>query len=126
MFFDPAQAGEILWRRKRGGHTLSKGRFVAAQFEALLEGGHWLELATHANAMARRLAGVFAEAGIRLAWPCEANAVFPILPAGAAAALREAGVVFYDWSETSFAPSARPVPMKALAGSSAPSPRLPR
>lgn len=101
VFFDPALAGELAWRRKRGGHTLSKGRLVAAQFEALLDGGHWLDLARHANAMARRLASGFAAAGVGLAWPCEANAVFPILPSGLAAALRRQGAVFHDWTERS-------------------------
>ncbi len=105
VFFDPAQAAEMQWRRKRGGHTLSKARFIAAQFEALLDNGHWLDLARHANTMATRLAAGFAQIpSIRLGWPCEANAVFPIMPAGLAARLRDHGAVFYDWTGGALAP----------------------
>jgi threonine aldolase len=100
IFFDPADAAELPWRRKRGGHTLSKGRLIGAQFEALLADGHWLALARHANAMARRLAdGLLRETGVRLAWPCEANEVFPILSAPLRRHLAAAGVGFLDWSQ---------------------------
>ena len=115
VFFDPARAEELVWRRKRAGHTLSKGRFIGAQFEALLAGGHWLELAAHANAMAARLAQGFVAAGLRLAWPCEANAVFPILPAETAAGLRAAGVGFNDWTERSL-PAGAPLPPQRSIG----------
>jgi threonine aldolase len=99
IVFDPAQAAELPWRRKRSGHTLSKGRLIGAQFEALLEGGHWLDLARHANAMAARLAeGVIAGGLARLAWPCEANEVFLVLPPAAQARLAEAGIRYIPWS----------------------------
>ena len=42
IFFDRARAGEFAFRRKRAGHTLSKGRFLGAQAIAYLDGGHWL------------------------------------------------------------------------------------
>ena len=42
-------------RRKRGGHLVSKHRFIAAQIEAYLADDLWLRLARHANAMADRL-----------------------------------------------------------------------
>lgn len=99
VFFDPADAGELPWRRKRSGHTLSKGRFVAAQFEALLHDGHWLDLARSANACARRLAaGLGAVEGVRLGWACEGNEVFAIMPKALSAGLRAAGATFYDWT----------------------------
>ena len=49
VFFDPARAARMDERRKRGGHLISKHRFVAAQFEAFLADGLWLKLARHAN-----------------------------------------------------------------------------
>lgn len=99
VFFDPERAREMPWRRKRSGHTVSKGRFVAAQFEALLAGGHWLDLARTANNHASRLAGGLSAApGIRLGWDCQANEVFAIMPKALAANLRMAGAVFYDWT----------------------------
>lgn len=105
VFFDPARAGELPWRRKRSGHTLSKGRFVAAQFEALLADGHWLDLARTANAQAARLAdGIAGIPGVRLGWERQANEVFAIMPKALAARLRTAGAVFYDWSERALDP----------------------
>lgn len=100
IMFDPADAAEMPWRRKRAGHTLSKGRLIGAQFEGLLAGGHWLDLARHANAMASRLADAIPAAGrLRLAWPCEANEVFLVLPPSAQAGLAAQGVRYIVWSD---------------------------
>jgi threonine aldolase len=41
---------------------------------------------------------------VRLAWPCEANEVFPIIPRSLDAALRGAGAVYHPWSGRSLAP----------------------
>jgi threonine aldolase len=102
VVLDPALAETLAYRRKRAGQLLSKGRFLAAQFEGYFEGDHWLDNARHANAMASRLgAGLADVPGVRLAWPCEANEVFAVLPRGVDAALREAGAVYHPWSEVS-------------------------
>ena len=61
IVFDPAHAVELPFRRKRAGHTLSKGRFLGVQMSAWLDGDHWRELARHANSMAARLAMGLAE-----------------------------------------------------------------
>jgi threonine aldolase len=115
VFFDPARAQEMPWRRKRSGHTLSKGRFVAAQFEALLADDHWLDLARHANRCAATLAeGLCNAAGLRLAWPCEANEVFAIMPYTMAEALRAGGAVFHPWSDRSVAAGNGPRPDEAV------------
>ena len=55
VFFDPARGAGMQERRKRGGHLVSKHRFIAAQIEAYLADDLWLRLARHANAMADRL-----------------------------------------------------------------------
>lgn len=105
IMFDPSDAAEMPWRRKRGGHTLSKGRLIGAQFEGLLADDHWLALAGHANAMARRLADAVAAAGkLRLAWPCEANEVFLVLPPLAQAGLVAQGVRYIAWSDAALPP----------------------
>lgn len=114
IFFDPDDASEMPWRRKRAGHTLSKGRFLGAQFEALLADGHWLALARHANAMARRLAQIFRHADIRLAWPCQANAVFPILTEEQRALLMANGVGFLSWTDTALPPETALRPGEAV------------
>lgn len=98
VFFKPELAETLAYRRKRAGHTLSKGRLLGAQAMALLEDDHWLELARHANEQAARLAeGLANIPGVRMPWMSEANEVFPILPLAIDEALRAAGFVYYPW-----------------------------
>jgi len=103
VFFDPALAESFGHRRMRGGHLVSKMRFVSAQLEAYLSDGLWLKLARHANAMAQRLAQGLTAAlprlpGAKLLHPVEANELFVQLPGGVIAGLRQAGFQFYDWT----------------------------
>ncbi|MBN8533972.1 MAG: low specificity L-threonine aldolase [Rhizobiales bacterium] len=105
IFFDLALAEDFRFRRKRSGQTLSKQRLIGAQFEALLDGDHWRELASHSNAMARQLAsGLSAVPGLRLGWACEINEVFPIMPQALMDHLHARGAKFLDWSDLSLAP----------------------
>ena len=94
ILFDPDLAEASRYRRKRGGHLLSKGRFLAAQLLAMLEGDLWLANARAANGGAQALA---AAAAGRLVHPVEANEVFVRMMAAEAAALRAQGFDFYDW-----------------------------
>ncbi|HEX3550578.1 MAG TPA: beta-eliminating lyase-related protein [Candidatus Elarobacter sp.] len=68
--------------RKQGMQLTSKMRFVAAQFEAILRDDLWLVNAGHANAMAQLLAARLRDLDdvVPLAYPVQANGVFPILP----------------------------------------------
>ncbi len=85
--------------RKQSMQLASKMRFLAAQFEALLTDERWRAAAEHANAMAQRLAaGVRDVPGVRITQAVEANAVFAVLPPGAAEAL-QADWRFYTWDE---------------------------
>jgi threonine aldolase len=95
VIFDPARAAFFGERRKRGGHLLSKHRFLAAQFSAFLEGGLWLDLARHANAMAGELAAGLAAAGLPPAFPVDANLVFVALPRALDAKLKAVGASYY-------------------------------
>ncbi len=102
VFLAPALAANFAYLRKRGGHTLSKGRFLGAQMEAYLKDGLWLRLAERANDAARRLSeGLANAAGVRLAWPTEANEVFVIAPTATVGAWRAAGAEFHHWSTKS-------------------------
>lgn len=96
VFFDKDLARETHYRRKRAGHLQSKGRYLAAQLLAMLEGDLWLDNARAANQGAQ----IIAEAvGDRLLYPVEANEIFITLSATEAQTLRAAGFDFYDWGE---------------------------
>jgi threonine aldolase len=96
ILFDPSLARAFELRRKRGGHLFSKMRFVAAQMEAYLTDGLWLEMAAHANALAGRLAeGIRTAPGCQLLNAPEANILFAEIPLAAHRALWEAGARYY-------------------------------
>ncbi|MBN8920397.1 MAG: low specificity L-threonine aldolase, partial [Rhizobiales bacterium] len=102
VFFDPARAAGMASRRKRGGHLVSKHRYIAAQMLAYLDDGLWLDLARRANAAAARLAARLGAAGIHPAWPVQANEIFVALPPDADARLRAAGAQYYPWPREAF------------------------
>ena len=109
VFFGSEHAANFAFQRKRGGQTLSKGRFLGAQMEAYLTDGLWLRLAERANASARRLArGLAGTPGVGLAWPTEANEVFVVAPKAMVERWRAAGAAFHDWSTRSLAPERAP------------------
>ena len=96
IFFDPARAAEFAERRKRGGHLLSKARFVGAQLDAWLADDLWRANARAANRAAGRLAAGLADVpAAMLEHPVEANIVFVSLPGAAVAALEGDGFGFY-------------------------------
>ena len=95
ILFRPDLADRVRRQRKRAGHLLSKGRFLAAQLLAMIENDLWLNNARAANAVAARLAGACAG---RLVYPVEANELFVRMTAAEAAALRGQGFDFYDWA----------------------------
>jgi threonine aldolase len=98
VFFDNALAQDFAYRRKRGGHLFSKGRFASAQFEAQLTDGLWLKLAGHANAKASRIGQALAGVqGVSLLHPVEANELFVLMPEPVIDALEAAGFLFYRW-----------------------------
>jgi threonine aldolase len=95
VFFNTELADATLYRRKRAGLLLSKGRYLAAQILAMLDDDLWLDNARAANAGARLLADA---AGERLVYPVEANEVFLKASPEEAASLRALGFDFYDWA----------------------------
>jgi threonine aldolase len=116
VFFDLARAEDFAYRRKRGGHTMSKGRFLGAQMEAYLKDDLWLRLAKRANASARRLSERLAAApGVRLAWPTDANEVFVVAPGATVVGWRAAGARLHDWSTRSLSADRAPRPGETLA-----------
>ena len=94
ILFDRELADSVQRRRKRAGHLLSKGRYLAAQLLAMLDEEIWLTNARTANEAAQRLAEA---ARKRLVYPVQANEVFLRLTSAEAASLRAQGYDFYDW-----------------------------
>lgn len=94
VLFDPEAAHQVRYRRKRAGHLQCKGRYLAAQIIAMVEGDIWLVNAAHANAAAAEIASACGE---RLMHPVEANELFVRLSDAERDALRGQGFAFYDW-----------------------------
>lgn len=99
VFFGEEPARDFEFVRKQGTHLPSKMRFIAAQFDALLSDGVWLENARHANHMARLLARELEGVPqVKITQPVESNAVFAYLPPEHVARVREQ-FFFYVWDE---------------------------
>ena len=90
-----AAAAALPALRKSHGHLLSKHRYVAAPFAAVLDDGAWLRHAAHANAMARRLSDGLVALGCRPRFPTEANGVFIELAPEVESRLQRAGWAFH-------------------------------
>ncbi len=109
IFFDKDKAATFEQRRKRAGHLISKGRLFGAQISSWLSDNHWIELATHANAMAQALSTRLTNnPRCRLIFPVEANEVFVILSNKKIQELREQGAEFYEWPSSELAPADQP------------------
>jgi threonine aldolase len=95
VFFDPEKAWEFELRRKRGGHLFSKNRYLAAQMDAYLNEGLWLDLAANSNAAATKLIeGLKAIERVRFDYPPQANMLFVSFPRADHQRLRAAGAQY--------------------------------
>jgi threonine aldolase len=109
VFFDAGHTRDVPFARQRAGQGFSKNWFIAAQLEAYLADGHWLELAAHANASAARLAAAITQsAHARLAFDVDGNELFAILKKDADARLKAAGAIYYPGSADSVAAGRAP------------------
>ncbi|MFO1324966.1 MAG: low specificity L-threonine aldolase [Burkholderiales bacterium] len=98
VFFDAALAEEFGRRRMQGGQLASKMRYLAAPWVGVLQNDAWLKHATHANAMAKRLAAGFEGVpGTRLLEDVEANGVFVDVPPSMISGLRDRGWRFHEF-----------------------------
>ena len=99
VVFDPELARDLKFLRKQSAQLASKMRYLSAQLVALAEHDLWLENATHANAMAQRLAaGLRTIPGVTITQSVDANAVFALLPSAVTAKLQQE-FHFYVWTE---------------------------
>jgi threonine aldolase len=110
VFPDPARAHALWARRKRGGHVLSKTRYLAAQMVGYLEHGLWLETAAQANRKTARLAAALANhPDVTLAHPVDANIVFARWPKGLHDRLRAEGAQYYLMEDGANRPADAPL-----------------
>ena len=100
VYLDPALAKRAKYVRKQVNQLPSKMRFVAAQFNALLEGNLWIDLAAHANSMSMHLWELTSSipAVVHAGRPA-VNSVFPILPRETIEPLQD-WCFFWDWDVT--------------------------
>jgi threonine aldolase len=99
VFFNKKLAENFLFLRKQAMQLASKMRFIAVQFESLLENDLWLTSARHANGMARLLEQEVTKIPqLKVVYPVEANGVFVNLPREAIAKI-QSRYFFYVWNE---------------------------
>jgi threonine aldolase len=99
VFLNPELGRDFVYIRKQAMQLGSKMRFVSCQFDALLSGDLWWRNATHANAMARRLASAVGDIpGVTITQSVDANVVFATVPRQHIATLQDA-YFFYEWNE---------------------------
>ena len=99
VFLKPGLCEDFEFHRKHAMQLASKMRFIAAQFEALLEDDLWVENGALANAAARsREAQVRDLPFVSVAFPVQANAVFARIPLPLLAPLQRE-TFFWPWDE---------------------------
>jgi threonine aldolase len=99
VIFDPDLAWEFELRRKRGGHLLSKHRFLSAQMQAYLANDLWLDLARSANDRCAQLAkGMRGHNAVQMLFEPQANIIFFDMPRREHKRMLDAGAVYYVMS----------------------------
>jgi threonine aldolase len=97
VFFEPAVAAGSEFVRKQVTQLPSKMRYLAAQFNAVLQDDLWIDLAAHSNAMAaalhRSTSGI---TGVDVGDTPAVNSMYPTLPADTIEPLRDWSF-FWDW-----------------------------
>jgi threonine aldolase len=102
VIFDKRLSRRFDARLKQAGQLTSKGRFLAAPWIGMLESGAWQGRAVHANAMARKLAGIIeTRTPFPLTHPVQANAVFVSMDDATLQRLHAAGWFVYRFLDGS-------------------------
>jgi threonine aldolase len=100
VMFDPEKAWEFELRRKRGGHLLSKHRYLSAQMDAYLKDDLWLSLAKSANTAAATLHAGLKSAGKKSVHGHAANMMFFRMKRAEHQRILDAGAHYYLWPHT--------------------------
>lgn len=100
VVFNKELSKHIAYKRKQVIQLASKTRFIAAQFEAMLQNELWRKTATHANKMAELLCkSLTKNRMVNITKPVQANAVFAEIPRKWYEPLQE-HYPFYVWKES--------------------------
>lgn len=100
VVFNKKLAENIHYKQKQTMQLASKTRFIAAQFESVLQNELWRKTALHANLMAKKLCEAISKIRqIRVTMPVEANVVFAIFPEAWIPPLQQQ-FPFYIWNES--------------------------
>ncbi len=100
VVFNKELSKHIAYKHKQVMQLASKTRFIAGQFEAMLQNELWRKTATHANKMAELLCKSLSKnRSIKITKPVEANAVFAEIPRGWYEPLQE-HFPFYVWKDS--------------------------
>ncbi len=100
VVFNKELSKKIAFQQKQIMQLASKTRFIAAQFEIMLQNDLWRKTANHSNNMAKLLGDTLAgNPNIIITKPIEANAVFAIIPRNWYEPLREQ-FPFYIWKDS--------------------------
>ena len=96
VIFDPKIAWEFELRRKRGGHLLSKHRYLSAQMQAYLADDLWLDMARSANARCVQLAtGLRGHNAVEMLFEPQANMIFFNMASSEHKRMLDGGAVYY-------------------------------
>lgn len=97
MIFGKARNKNAAYIQKTAQALISKNRFFAAQYIAMLENNLWLELATNANKAANSLIEIFKQKQIEIVFESKGNEIFVKLNSEMVKKLETANIGFYPW-----------------------------
>ena len=95
---NPAINEDFNFHIKQRGAMLAKGRLLGIQFLELFKDDLYFDLATHANAMAKKISDAFVNKGFKLFDETQSNQIFLILPNALIKEL-ENNFAFYIWNQ---------------------------
>ncbi len=100
VVFNKELSKHIAYKHKQVMQLASKTRFIAAQFEAMLQNELWRKTATHANKMSELLCkSLTPNRHVKITRPVQANAVFAEIPRSWYEPLQE-HYPFYVWKDS--------------------------
>jgi threonine aldolase len=99
VFFNPAKNNPFKFNLKRSMQLASKNRFIAAQFQRVLQDDLWHAMATHTNKLAKQFAAEVENIpSVKIAYPVETNALFLNMPKALYDSMQQYAN-FYFWNE---------------------------